>query len=270
MVEMGTRFFITTPCFRPGRVQPVLRSGKAVRGAHHRRGDPHQVCGHGPSDEQVHPAQPRPVHVIERLTRAPNKEKASIEIFAELVTGLKGICNGIHIVPFGAEDKVRQLSQCAKAVRPWRARAFSDCPRLLSVSEMFGRMSGGLLHGLQAAPGHADGQPGDDRPPAFVQDHLGLRLLLHVQHPLPQRGGRGRSHGQAPPAARSGKRRRRRREEVRLFHQAFLGDIRAYGRVHELSMMARYKMATRTYLDDMRLGWRMFVEGQAEAPPLAS
>jgi heterodisulfide reductase subunit C len=54
---------------------------------------------------------------------------------------------------------------------------------------------------------------------------------------------------------------------VRLFHRAFLGDIRAYGRVHELSMMARYKMATKTYLDDMRLGWRMFTRGKLKLFP---
>jgi heterodisulfide reductase subunit C len=54
---------------------------------------------------------------------------------------------------------------------------------------------------------------------------------------------------------------------VRLFHRAFLGEIRAHGRVHELSMMARYKMATRTYLDDMRLGWRMFLRGKLKLLP---
>src|SRR5208282_6933922 len=50
-------------------------------------------------------------------------------------------------------------------------------------------------------------------------------------------------------------------EKVRLFHRAFLEDVRTFGRIHELSMMARYKMATRTYFDDMRLGWRMFSRG---------
>lgn len=54
---------------------------------------------------------------------------------------------------------------------------------------------------------------------------------------------------------------------VPIFHQAFLGSIRAYGRVHELSMMAHYKRTTRTYLDDMRLGWRMFVRGKLRLLP---
>jgi heterodisulfide reductase subunit C2 len=54
---------------------------------------------------------------------------------------------------------------------------------------------------------------------------------------------------------------------VRLFHQAFLSDIRTYGRVHELSMMARYKLATRRYLDDARLGWLMFLRGKLKLLP---
>ena len=56
-------------------------------------------------------------------------------------------------------------------------------------------------------------------------------------------------------------------ERVRLFHRAFLDDVRTYGRLHELSMMARYKMATRTYFDDMRLGWRMFTRGKLRLFP---
>ena len=47
-----------------------------------------------------------PTHIMQKLLKAPDKEKASIEIFRELVKGLKDICQGIHIVPFGAEDRV--------------------------------------------------------------------------------------------------------------------------------------------------------------------
>jgi heterodisulfide reductase subunit C len=56
-------------------------------------------------------------------------------------------------------------------------------------------------------------------------------------------------------------------EKVRLFHRAFLGDIRTFGRIHELSMMATYKMATKTYFDDMLLGWRMFSRGKLRLLP---
>lgn len=54
---------------------------------------------------------------------------------------------------------------------------------------------------------------------------------------------------------------------VPLFHKAFLSDIRIYGRVHELSLMARYKLATGRYLDDARLGWLMFLKGKLRLLP---
>ncbi len=56
-------------------------------------------------------------------------------------------------------------------------------------------------------------------------------------------------------------------KDVLLFHKAFLNDIRAYGRIHELSMMARYKVTARRYLDDMKLGWRMFARGKLRLFP---
>jgi len=49
---------------------------------------------------------------------------------------------------------------------------------------------------------------------------------------------------------------------IPLFHAAFLDSVRAHGRVHELSMMVLYKMKTRRYFDDMKLGWKMFVKGK--------
>ena len=55
--------------------------------------------------------------------------------------------------------------------------------------------------------------------------------------------------------------------DVPLFHKAFLDSIRSHGRVHELSMMVRYKMATRRYFDDMKLGWKLFTKGKLRLFP---
>jgi 5,10-methylenetetrahydrofolate reductase len=106
MVEMGTRFFITTPVFDLNefgqfydRVHqfkvPVIAEVILIRSA-----------GMGQLMNKYVRPNLVPSHVIERLMRAPNKEKASVEIFTELVNGLKEICDGVHIVPVGAEDKV--------------------------------------------------------------------------------------------------------------------------------------------------------------------
>ena len=47
-----------------------------------------------------------PEGIIERLMKAPDKIVASIEIAAELITGIRGMCQGVSIVAMGWEDKI--------------------------------------------------------------------------------------------------------------------------------------------------------------------
>ena len=56
-------------------------------------------------------------------------------------------------------------------------------------------------------------------------------------------------------------------KDVPLFHAAFLDSVRTHGRVHELSMMVRYKMKSGRYFDDMKLGWKMFTKGKLRILP---
>jgi methylenetetrahydrofolate reductase (NADPH) len=55
-----------------------------------------------------------PDWVIKKLARAPEKEKASIEIFADIVSGLKDLCQGVHIITIGGEQRLRQYMDAAK------------------------------------------------------------------------------------------------------------------------------------------------------------
>ncbi len=51
---------------------------------------------------------------IKKLSQAPEKQKASIEIFADIVSGLKDICQGVHIISIGGEQRLRQYLDAAK------------------------------------------------------------------------------------------------------------------------------------------------------------
>jgi methylenetetrahydrofolate reductase (NADPH) len=55
-----------------------------------------------------------PNHIIEKLAKAPDKEKASIEIVSDLVKGLRDICQGVHFIPIGAEDRISKYLDAAK------------------------------------------------------------------------------------------------------------------------------------------------------------
>ena len=55
-----------------------------------------------------------PEWIIQKLARAPNKQKASIEIFSDIVTGLKDLCQGVHIITIGGEEKLKLYLDAAK------------------------------------------------------------------------------------------------------------------------------------------------------------
>jgi heterodisulfide reductase subunit C2 len=54
--------------------------------------------------------------------------------------------------------------------------------------------------------------------------------------------------------------------EVEKFHEAFLAEIKR-GRIHELALIGRFKLATRRFTDDMVLGMEMFKRGRIKLLP---
>jgi len=55
-----------------------------------------------------------PDWIIKKLAKATDRQKTSIEIFTEIVMGLKDLCQGVHIITMGAEDKLRLYLDAAK------------------------------------------------------------------------------------------------------------------------------------------------------------
>jgi methylenetetrahydrofolate reductase (NADH) len=54
-----------------------------------------------------------PEWVIEKLDKAGDKKRASIELFADLVKGLKQLCQGVHIITLGGEDQLQPYLDAA-------------------------------------------------------------------------------------------------------------------------------------------------------------
>jgi len=113
MIEGGTRFFQTSPVFDLDefkdfmkKVEPfnvailagvmLLRTGEMARFV------------------KRHMNLNVPDWMIDKLTRAPDKLKASIEIFTEQVNGLRDLCQGIHIIPIGWYSKIPLFLDSAK------------------------------------------------------------------------------------------------------------------------------------------------------------
>ena len=54
---------------------------------------------------------------------------------------------------------------------------------------------------------------------------------------------------------------------IPVFHKAFLDSIKSAGRIHELSLILRFKLKTRDFLKDAGLGWQMFRRGKIKVLP---
>jgi len=56
-----------------------------------------------------------PEEVVLKLMKAPDKVKASLQIAADAIEGLKGLCQGINIISLGWEDKIPALLDAVRS-----------------------------------------------------------------------------------------------------------------------------------------------------------
>ena len=63
--------------------------------------------------------------------------------------------------------------------------------------------------------------------------------------------------GEVPPAE----------ARVVKFHDAFLNSVRRFGRVYEVGMVTRYKLAANDPFSDMKLAWEMLKRGKLKLLP---
>jgi len=54
---------------------------------------------------------------------------------------------------------------------------------------------------------------------------------------------------------------------IMAFHRAFLGEVRRWGRVYELGLMMRYKLATGRLFEDLGVGLKMMGKRKLELLP---
>ncbi|NNK93872.1 MAG: methylenetetrahydrofolate reductase, partial [Desulfobacterales bacterium] len=114
MTKIGTGYFLTTPVFNLDQFEkfiknvdtlgvPIIAEVLIIR-----------TAGMGQFLNRHMKPGLVPDWVIKKLARAPDKQKASIEIFADIVSGLKDICQGVHIISIGGEQRLRHYLDAAK------------------------------------------------------------------------------------------------------------------------------------------------------------
>ncbi|HCX90446.1 MAG: methylenetetrahydrofolate reductase [Deltaproteobacteria bacterium CG12_big_fil_rev_8_21_14_0_65_43_10] len=114
MTRIGTGYFLTTPVFDLDRFEkfvktvgtfgvPVIAEVMILR-----------TAGMGRFLNRHFKSGLVPEWIIQKLAKASDKQKASIYLFADIVTGIKDICQGIHIITIGGEEKLRYYLDAAK------------------------------------------------------------------------------------------------------------------------------------------------------------
>lgn len=114
MVDVGAGYFLTTPIFDVDQFEkfmkqvntfgvPVIAEVMILR-----------TAGMGKFLNRHFKSGLVPEWAIQKLLKAPDKLQASVELFAETVKALKDICDGVHIITIGGEDKLAQYLNAAK------------------------------------------------------------------------------------------------------------------------------------------------------------
>lgn len=114
MINIGSGYFLTTPIFDvdqfarfmkqvdPFRV-PVIAEVMVLR-----------TAGMGKFLNRHFKSGLVPDWVIQKLARATDTKKASMELFADTVNSLRDICQGVHIITIGGVDNLVQYLNAAK------------------------------------------------------------------------------------------------------------------------------------------------------------
>ncbi len=114
MTKMGTGYFLTTPVFDVDQFAKFLRRVDTFDVPVIAEVMILRTAGMGRFLNRHLKSGLVPEWIIQKLAQAPDKLKASTEIFADIVNGLKDLCQGVHIITIGGEEKLKNYLDAAK------------------------------------------------------------------------------------------------------------------------------------------------------------
>ena len=114
MTKLGTGYFLTTPVFDVDQFAKFLRRVETFDVPVIAEVMILRTAGMGRFLNRHLKSGLVPEWIIQKLAQAPDKLKASTEIFADIVTGLKDLCQGVHIITIGGEEKLKNYLDAAK------------------------------------------------------------------------------------------------------------------------------------------------------------
>ncbi len=114
MTKIGTGYFLTTPIFDVEKFEKFLKQANTFNVPVIAEVMILKTAGMAQFLNRHLKSGLVPDWVIKKLAKAPDKQKASIELFADIVNSLKDLCDGVHIISIGGEEKLRHYLDAAK------------------------------------------------------------------------------------------------------------------------------------------------------------
>jgi len=114
MTKIGTGYFLTTPIFDVEKFEKFLKQADIFNVPVIAEVMILKTAGMAQFLNRHLKSGLVPDWVIKKLAKAPDKQKASIELFADIVNSLKDLCDGVHIISIGGEEKLRHYLDAAK------------------------------------------------------------------------------------------------------------------------------------------------------------
>jgi len=114
MTGIGTGYFLTTPVFDLDRFEKFMKQAQTFNVPVIAEVLILKTAGMGRFLNRHLKSGLVPEWVIRKLAKEPNRQKASIELFADTVKGLKDICQGVHIISIGGEEKLKHYLDAAR------------------------------------------------------------------------------------------------------------------------------------------------------------
>ena len=114
MLNVGAGYFLTTPIFDVDQFEKFMKQVAPFRVPVIAEVMILRTAGMGKFLNRHFKSGLVPEWVIQKLLNAPDRTRASIDLFADTVKSLKDICQGVHIITIGGEDKLAQYLNAAK------------------------------------------------------------------------------------------------------------------------------------------------------------
>jgi methylenetetrahydrofolate reductase (NADPH) len=114
MTKIGTGYFLTTPVFDVDQFAKFLKRAETFATPVIAEVMILRTAGMARFLNRHFKSGIVPDWMIQKLARAPDRQKASIEIFTDIVNGLKDLCQGVHIITIGGEENLKRYLDAAR------------------------------------------------------------------------------------------------------------------------------------------------------------